>query len=136
MTTLSGTQGTIRDITSRITSSPGRTLEGWSERLEPFLQRHKVAVIVALSLVYFTGTAFRARGKPFWFDEILTLLAARQPSYSATLQATRELDWSPPLTNVIGHFVNEIAGSGEVAFRIPAMIGFWVFCLCLFGFAI
>jgi hypothetical protein len=120
-----------------------RSREGVGQRseialtaIERFLYRHKFTVVVACSLMYFVGTLLRARGKPFWFDEIITLLASREPTYSATLRATRELDWSPPFTNLVGHLVNGLAGSGEIAFRIPAMIGFWVFCLCLFGFAI
>jgi hypothetical protein len=103
--------------------------------MERFLQRHKFAIIAVLSVLYFGGTMLRARGKPFWFDELLTLIAARQPTYSATIQAARELDLTPPFTDLVAHAVDRLAGSGEVAFRLPAMIGFWIFCLCLFGFA-
>jgi hypothetical protein len=114
---------------------PRVTLEQWSARIEQFLRRHKIALVVLLSLVYFGGSVLRARAKPFWYDELLTVLAAQQPSYGATVQAARDLDWTPPFTDLVGHFVHQLAGSGEVAFRVPSMLGFWVFCLCLFGFA-
>ncbi len=124
------------EIGSKIAASARPAPDYRLTRMQQFLERYKLAVVLCLTVIYFAGTIRLARGKPFWFDEILTLLAAQQPSYSATLQATRELDWSPPFTNLVGHFVNGLAGSGEVVFRLPSMIGFWVFCLCLFGFAI
>lgn len=45
------------------------------------------------------------------------------------------MEFGPPGATVVGYLVNKIAGAGEVVFRLPAMIGFWGFCLCLFGFA-
>jgi hypothetical protein len=120
---------------SQIVASRERMLERYSTNVEQFLARHKVAVVVLLSLVYFLGTALRARAKPFWFDELLTVLAARQPTYAATIQAARDLDWTPPFTDLVGHLVQTIAGTGRIVFRVPSMIGFWVFCLCLFAFA-
>jgi hypothetical protein len=120
---------------SQIAASQRRTLEQCAVGIEHFLQRYKLAVLLILSFVYFGGSVLRARSKPFWFDELLTVLASGQPTYSATIRAARDLDWTPPFTDVVGHFVNQLAGSGEVVFRLPAMIGFWIFCLCLFGFA-
>lgn len=111
------------------------TFEARCAALERFLTRHQLAVLAILSLMYFVGTSLRARGKPFWCDEIITILVARQPSLTASLQAERAIDWMPPLADVIPYLVNRLMGSGEVIFRLPAMIGFWVFCLCLFGFA-
>jgi hypothetical protein len=113
----------------------GPALERHGASLELFLQRHRFAVVAVLSVLYFGGTLLRARGKPFWFDELLTILAARQPTYLATIQAARQLDLTPPLTDLVAHTVDRLAGSGEVIQRFPAMVGFWTFCLCLFGFA-
>ncbi len=114
---------------------PGLQLERRASQLEHLLARHRLLAVAILTLIYFGGTIGRARAKPFWFDEILTLLAANQPSASATIQAAREMDWTPPLTDLIVHFTNRLAGSGEIVSRIPFMVGFWIFCLCLFGFA-
>ena len=60
--------------------------------------------------MYFGGTVLRARAKPFWFDEILTLLAARQPTYAATVHAARDIDWTPPFTDLVGHIVHGFGG--------------------------
>jgi hypothetical protein len=123
------------DVQLQEPRSLGHKLEQYAAAVERFLQRHKAAVIVVLGVLYFGGTMLRARGKPFWFDELLTLLAARQPTYSAVIQAARELDLTPPLTDIVAHTVDRLAGSGEIMLRVPAMVGFWIFCLCLFGFA-
>lgn len=103
--------------------------------MQRFIEQHKAAVVLLLTLLYFGGTVLRARAKPFWFDELLTVLAARQPTFAGVIRAARDMDLTPPFTDLVGHLVYRLAGSGEVVFRIPAMIGFWVFCLCLFAFA-
>ncbi|HTR36567.1 MAG TPA: glycosyltransferase family 39 protein [Bryobacteraceae bacterium] len=118
-----------------ITAKPGWSLEGRAAALERFLERHQTLVLALWSLAYFAGTALRALGKPFWYDEILTLLEARQPSLSASLHALGDVDWMPPASHVVFYLTDKLAGHGEIAFRIPVMIAFWIFCLCLFFFA-
>ncbi len=103
--------------------------------LERFLERHEILILAAWSLVYFAGTMLRAHAKPFWYDEILTLLEARQPSLSAAMRALGDVDWMPPAHHLTFYLWNKLAGSGEVAFRIPVMVAFWVFCICLYFFA-
>jgi Dolichyl-phosphate-mannose-protein mannosyltransferase len=123
------------EIGSQIAASPKERLKQCCAWTEQVWERYEIAIVLSLSAVYFAGTILRARAKPFWFDEILTLLAARQRTYAATIQAARDFDWTPPFTDLVGHFVHTVAGSGEIVFRLPSMIGFWVFCLCLFAFA-
>jgi len=110
-------------------------LEPRAAALERFLERHQIWILAIWSLVYFAGTMLRAHGKAFWYDEILTLLEARQPTLSAAMQALGDVDWMPPANHLTFYLTNKLAGHGEVAFRIPAMIAFWVFCLCLYLFA-
>jgi len=113
---------------------PGLSLERRAAAWERFLQKHRLLVLSVLTILYFVLTTLRARGKPFWFDEILTLLEARQPTLAASLKACREADWMPPLSHVAFYVTDKLVGDGEVAFRLGPMIGFWVFCLCLYGF--
>jgi hypothetical protein len=116
------------------------TKSGWkielrAAALERFLERHEILILAAWTLVYFAGTMLRALAKPFWYDEILTLLEARQPNLSAAMRALGDVDWMPPAHHVTFYLWNKLAGSGEVAFRIPVMFAFWVFCICLYFFA-
>ena len=120
---------------SQNTIAARRTIPDCAEGLQRFFERHKLAVVLFLTLLYFGGTVLRARAKPFWFDELLTVLAARQPTFAGVIQGGRDMDLTPPFTDLVGHLVYRLAGSGEIVFRLPAMIGFWVFCLCLFAFA-
>jgi len=110
-------------------------MERFAAALERFLERHQVWVLAVWSLAYFAGTALRARAKPFWYDEILTLLEARQPTLPAAMGALGDVDWMPPANHLTFYLTDKLLGHGEVTFRIPVMIGFWVFCLCLFFIA-
>ncbi len=101
---------------------------------ERFLQRHKFLILSLLTILYFVMTMLRALGKPFWYDEILTILEARQPNLTAALRAGGDADWMPPLSHIVFYATDKLVGHGEVAFRLGPMIGFWVFCLCLFFF--
>lgn len=116
-------------------SESGLGLERRARALERFLERHQNWVLAIWSLVYFGGTAIRARAYPFWYDEILALLEARQPTFSSAMRALRDADWMPPAHHAVLYVTDKLIGHGEVAFRIPAMVAFWVFSLCLFFFA-
>jgi hypothetical protein len=109
-------------------------LEQRAAACERFLNNHRLFLLTILTVLYFVLTILRARGKPFWYDEILTILEARQPTLTAALQAGRDADWMPPLSHVAFYLTDKLVGDGEVAFRLGPMIGFWVFCLCLFQF--
>jgi hypothetical protein len=120
-------------------TSPARllrppALEQRAAACERFLFDHRLLLLTILTFLYFVLTTLRARGKPFWYDEILTILEARQPTLTAALQAGGDADWMPPLSHVVFYLTDKLVGDGEVAFRLGPMIGFWVFCLCLFQF--
>ena len=110
-------------------------VESRAAALERFVERHQFWILAAWTLVYFAGTMLRARAKPFWYDEILTLLEARQPTLHAAMHALGNVDWMPPASHFTFYWTAKLIGSGEVAFRIPVMIAFWVFCICLYLFA-
>ena len=113
----------------------GFRLESRAATLERFVERHHIWILAIWSLIYFAGTMLRAHGKPFWYDELLTVLEARQPTLPQALQVLRDVDWMPPAERLTFYFTDKLAGSGEVAFRIPVMISFWVFCISLYLFA-
>jgi hypothetical protein len=99
-----------------------------------FLERRKYLVLAAITLVFAIGAAGRAAARPFWYDEIITLITARAPSLGAVLAASRVTDANPPLPHLATHLAIRWFGLSEVTARLPAMAGFWLFCLCLFVF--
>jgi Dolichyl-phosphate-mannose-protein mannosyltransferase len=112
----------------------GSNLEQRAAACERFLYKHRFPILAILTVLYFFLTILRAWGKSFWYDEILTILEARQPTLSASLNAARDVDWMPPLSHVEFYLTDKLLGDGEIAFRLGPMLGFWVFCLCLYAF--
>jgi hypothetical protein len=101
--------------------------------LSGVLERHRLLVVLLFSVVLFATTTIRARGKPFWHDEIYTILHSTLPSVSAMWAAALDgLDLAPPLNSLLTRFVQSVAGVGRVTTRLPPMISFWVMTLVVF----
>ncbi len=95
-----------------------------------------VAVLIALSGLYFADTLLRATLKTFWFDELNTIYLCRLPSFATTWHAVLSGgDFNPPLLYLLTRLSQSLAGGeGLIASRMPAILGFWVFGLCLYRF--
>ncbi|HWB83405.1 MAG TPA: glycosyltransferase family 39 protein [Bryobacteraceae bacterium] len=115
-------------------SEPPGSLENDARQIALFFARHQAAILVFVTLVYLAGAVLHARTKPFWYDEIITLVAASEPDLPTALKAAQQTDASPPLPHLLIHLCVRWFGTNEVAARIPAILGFWIFCLCLFRF--
>ncbi len=90
---------------------------------------------VAISILYFADTLLRASLKTFWFDEIITVFLCRLPSFGATWSAVLHgIDFNPPLFYLATRWGQAFSGDGLIASRLPGIIGFWVFCTCIFLF--
>jgi hypothetical protein len=98
----------------------GATLE-WAIA---WLDRHRVAALTVA--VVWIGLLVIAQdvGRPFWHDEIYTILGSELPV--ATLwRASRDgLDLSSPLNTILTRGVHGVFGVGPVATRLPALAGF------------
>jgi hypothetical protein len=93
------------------------------------------ALLALFSVFYFADTCLRAAEKSFWFDELCTLYICRLPTMHAVWQAVLHgVDYNPPLFYVFTRAANKLFGEGLIATRMPAIIGVWVLCLCLFRF--
>src|SRR4029079_14659926 len=75
-----------------------------------------------------------ARDKPFWHDEIYTVLLARLPLGSLWRAGLDGVDLSPPLNIVLTRAVHLVAGAGPVTSRLPSIAGFIFTSLLLFVF--
>jgi hypothetical protein len=74
-----------------------------------------------------------ARAKPFWHDEIFTILHAELPSLSAMWAAGIDgIDLSPPLNTWLTRAVHEFGGVGRVSSRVPPMAGFLLMSAVVF----
>jgi hypothetical protein len=118
------------------TSPPAESpvFETDARRLAARLEKGKYVFLVLFTLLYAFGAALHARSKPLWYDEIITVIAAQQPDVATVWKAAQDTDANPPLPHLLMHFSMQWFGAGEIAVRLPAIVGFWLFCLCLFVF--
>ena len=110
------------------------SLETDARRMAASLEKGRYFCLLVLTVVYAAGAMLHARSKPFWYDEIFTVLAAAPSNAAATWQAAQKLDAAPPLTHLLTHFAVTWFGQNEITVRLPEIAGFWIFCLCLYSF--
>ncbi len=94
-----------------------------------------ILLVALFSALYFTRTYFAASEKTFWYDELWTLYVCRFPTFHAAWAAVVSgADYNPPFFYVIHRASRAVFGEGLLAFRIPEIVSFWIFCVCLFRF--
>jgi hypothetical protein len=98
------------------------------------IESRKYLLIGLFTAIYALGAVARASGKPFWYDEVITLIAARAPDLASVWKVTLAVDANPPLPHLLTHLSIRWFGLNEVSARLPAIVGFWVLCLSLYGF--
>jgi hypothetical protein len=110
------------------------SLEADANRMAGSLDRGRGLCLIALTVVYAAGAMLHARGKPFWYDEVFTVMSAMPSTVAGSLDAAGKLDAAPPLTHLLTHFAVQWFGVNEISARLPEIAGFWIFCLSLFAF--
>jgi hypothetical protein len=106
-----------------------------ADRAADALRRHKYLVLFLFSILYLLATCFRASQKLFWFDEIFTVYMSRLPDMASVWGALKQgADLNPPLFYGLTRFSESLFGEGHIGTRLPEILGFWIFCLCLFRF--
>jgi hypothetical protein len=99
------------------------------------LERNRYVFLLLASLGYFSVTIYRAQHQLFWFDEIFTFYIARLPNIASIWNACMHgVDFNPPLLYLLTRWSQGIFGVNELGTRMPEVVGFWVFCLCLYRF--
>jgi hypothetical protein len=82
-------------------------------------------ILLALITCAMWTAVSAARAKPFWHDEIYTILVSDLGSAATIWAAHRDaVDLQPPLTTFVTRAVRACAGTGPVTMRLPAMVGF------------
>jgi hypothetical protein len=103
-------------------------------RADAAVHRHRWAVFAALSVLFLVSIVPRARAKPFWHDEIVTLLIADLPAEQQWSSVRLGLDLAPPLGFLATAGAHAVAGRGPIASRAPAILGVWLASLAVFVF--
>ncbi|HYN06797.1 MAG TPA: glycosyltransferase family 39 protein [Vicinamibacterales bacterium] len=101
-------------------------MSGW-------IDRNRLLVLAVLTAAFLATTVVKARAKPFWHDEIYTIMVAGLPAMSDVWGAFGNgLDLSPPLTALATRLTRTFAGEGPVATRLPSIAAFWIACAVIF----
>ncbi len=91
--------------------------------------------LLSISLLYFADVLLRASLKSFWFDELFTVYLCRLPSFHDTWTAVLHgCDFNPPLFYLLTRGCEWAFGEGVIATRLPAIVGVWIFGVCLYAF--
>jgi hypothetical protein len=110
---------------------PGSRIATW---VADQVDRHRFVILAVLTAGFFYSVAIRALAKPFWHDEIYTILLTGLPSLSTMWAAMRDgLDLSPPLNAVLTRGVRAVVGVDPIGIRAVPIISFWIMTILLFA---
>ena len=105
------------------------------DRLARIFELSRYFLLAFATAGYFINTSYRAQRRQLWFDEIFTLYISRLPDlHSVWAACTSGTDFNPPLVYLMSRWSQSLLGPTELGLRMPEIIGFWVFCLCLYRF--
>lgn len=92
--------------------------------------------LLALLVVYaVVRSVFAAAGKPFWYDELLTLVVTSQGSWKGILAALHApVDGQPPLFYGLERLTSGLPGPAELTLRWPSILALPCTVLCTFVF--
>ena len=99
------------------------------------MERHALAALVALSLLYVGCTVTLAAHKQMWNDELFTYYLALLPNGSALRQALLTgAEQIPPTFHLLTRGTFALLGTGQLAIRLPEIVSFLIMMLCLYRF--
>jgi hypothetical protein len=109
------------------------TVEHLAIALTARLEQHRIALLGTLVTVGVSLSALIAYRKPFWHDEIFTILISGLPSTRSIWRAELDgVEFFPPLNAFVTHVLHRTLGVGPVVTRLPAIVGFWAASLVVF----
>jgi 4-amino-4-deoxy-L-arabinose transferase-like glycosyltransferase len=90
-------------------------------------------LLLGLVAVYAAAAVAVGRATPMWFDELITMLAAHEPTWRQMFLAERA-DGNPPLVFVLTRLSLGAFGANEFALRLPALCGMVTALVCCYRF--
>jgi 4-amino-4-deoxy-L-arabinose transferase-like glycosyltransferase len=126
------TMGSV-GIMPGVASASQSVLRSTSMWLEERIDRSPSQAFALLSVFYFVVVFALSSLKLLWLDELITLHIARLGSPSAIWHALAlGADPNPMVTYLLVDFCRHVFGDHEFAYRLPAMVGYWIGLLSLF----
>jgi len=93
-----------------------------------------IYVLLGLLVIYvIVRGVVGAKGRPFWYDEILTVTIASQPSLQALWHAVgRGFDGMPPGFYLVERAALAFISNKQIALRLPSILAFPCTLICVF----
>jgi hypothetical protein len=114
-----------------------RAVVQWLEAAVQFIDCRPRFILGSLIAFYLGQAVFLASQKRFWFDEILGLTGATVAHWSDILPTiARGLDYNPPLYYFAIRGSVWAFGDGQIAVRLPSILGMLCFLVCLYRFTL
>src|SRR5258707_13017352 len=89
--------------------------------------------LVVIVVYAFVRNLFQAATKALWYDELCTLIIARQERISTIFSALKHgADGQPPAYYLAERSVAAVVGNENIALRLLSILGFSCVLLCLF----
>jgi hypothetical protein len=105
--------------------------------LEACIDRAPARAFAVLSVFYLGAVVVLSWLKLLWLDELITLHIARLGTVGAIWNALAQgADPNPPITHMLVHYARLVFGDHELAYRLPALLGYWVGLVSLFAFLV
>lgn len=96
------------------------------------LARAGISIVILYTLV---RNILFAASRPFWYDELNTVIVAGQPTLGKLWYALRHAEDSGPLLYVVvEHVCAALIPKAEIAYRAPSILAFACILWCLFVF--
>jgi 4-amino-4-deoxy-L-arabinose transferase-like glycosyltransferase len=103
-----------------------------SPAAERRLTRSDTFAVGLFTVLYILQVAHAAVTRSFWLDELFTFYIVTMPDWAGMMDLIqRGPDQNPPLFYALTRLVVSVLGESEGAFRLPAMVGYWVLCVTL-----
>ncbi|HSP96974.1 MAG TPA: glycosyltransferase family 39 protein, partial [Candidatus Dormibacteraeota bacterium] len=91
-------------------------------------------IVGLFTIAYFAATCALASLKPFSLDELDVFEIAQLPTADIWRAWFESGDGMPPMVHFATHLVGSALGLSHITARLPAMVGFWLMCVCIFIF--
>jgi hypothetical protein len=107
----------------------------WLNALTELLRQaaaSRVLVYTIFTVIYMVPTLWLVNYKLIWDDEFFTMYLARPGWRSLLASLATGADQHPPSFYYLTHWVFQLFGMSHLTLRLPAIIGFWILCICLY----
>jgi hypothetical protein len=94
--------------------------------------RRSIAVLLLILLAVGLCSALHAVAKPFWYDELCTVIISRLPGASEIWNALEHAaDTQPPAYYLVARFARQLVQDDHLGYRLPSILGLMgtVFCI-------